>query len=127
MLRTVSVLFAVLVAGCVLFGSSTNARADYGNRGGHTTYIYRTVHKVSHVTRYRDVWRTHYVYRVHRYVHVTRIRPIIYVHVVTRVHHHYVAVVRHVNVWKTERLPARKIVTHSVINVWDHHRPYHSY
>jgi hypothetical protein len=127
MLKTMSALFAVLVAGWVLFGSVTNASAGYGNGSSHTTYVYRTVHPVSHVTRYHDVWRTNYAYRVHRVVHVTRVRPIVYVHVVTRVHHHDVAIVRHVNVYRTQYLPARKIVTHSVINISDHHRPHHSY
>lgn len=126
MLRVVSALFAVLVAGWVLFGSATNASAGYGNGRSHTTYIYRTVHPVRHVTHYRDVSRTNYSYHVHRYVHVTRVQPIVYVHDVTRVHHHDVAIVRHVNVYRTQYLPARKIVTHSVINISDHHR-HHSY
>jgi hypothetical protein len=112
MIKVLSVLFAVIAAVWISIGTASNASAE-------TTYVYKTVHPVSHVTRYHNIYRTRYAYHVHRVVHVTRIKPIIYVHDVARIHIHTVSVVRHINVWETERLPAERIVTHSVIHVWD--------
>jgi hypothetical protein len=111
MLKTVSTLFAALIAAWVFVGSAAPAKAE-------TTHVYRVIHVNKYVTRYHDVWRTRYVYRVHRIVHVTLIRPIIHVHVVTRIHYRTVAAIHNVNVWVTRWLPARKYVTHSVVHVW---------
>jgi hypothetical protein len=142
MLKSKSALIAAVIVGGALAGSTSTASAqaqgwgwgwgqqapapvvagDYGCcGGGHagTSYVYKTVNKVSHRTRYHDVWRTRYVNRVHKIVHVTRIRPIVYIHSVARVHYRTVARVHNVHVWRTEYLPARKIVTSSVKNYYD--------
>jgi hypothetical protein len=116
--KSVTALFAALIAGFLLIGSPTNASA-------HTIYVYRTVHVVKNVWRVHNIWRTRYVHRIRRVVHVTRIRPIIRVHVVTRIHYRTVAIVRHVNVWVTHRLRPRYIVVHSVVRIWHHHRWWH--
>jgi hypothetical protein len=51
-----------------------------------TVYHYRTVPQIRHVTRYRDIYRTHYVTYVNRRVSATKVQPIKRVHVVTRIH-----------------------------------------
>jgi hypothetical protein len=112
MTRVMSALLAALIGGGASSGAPTQARAE-------TTYVYRTVHRVANVWRVRDVSHTNYVYRVHRVVHVTQVQPIIHVHLVTRVHEHTVPIVRRVNVWATQVLPVREIVTYSAVWVCD--------
>ncbi len=126
MLKSMTFLSAALIAGLAFTGSTTDASAGYRNHGGccgggpiPPSYVYKTKHVHKHITRYRDVSRTHYVHRVHRIVHVLRIRPIVHVSIVTRVHHHNVAVVHTKHQHVTQWLPARKYVTHSVRNYWD--------
>jgi hypothetical protein len=124
MLKLVSALFAGLIAGWGLVGSTTTASAHYrhhGCCGGYIapSYVYKNVNKYIHKTRYHDTWRVRYVHRVHKIVHVTRIRPIIHITSVLRVHHRTVARVHNVNVWRTQWLPARKYVTHKVKNYYD--------
>ena len=114
MFKTVTALFAALIAACLVVGSPTSASA-------HTSYVYRTVHVYKNVWHVHNVWRTRYVRHIHRVVHVTLVRPIIHVHDVKRIHYRTVAIVRRVNIWETRRLPARYIVTHSVVHVWHHH------
>ena len=123
MMKYIIAACAAIVAGSAFFGATAEAEAGYG-RCGHCgpvgpSYTYRTVNKVVHRTRYRDVSRTRYVHRIKKVVHVTRIRPIIRVHQVTRVHHHTVAVVRPVHVSRTVYLPARTITTGSVRHSYD--------
>lgn len=126
MLRVLTAFLVAVVAGPMLFGSANGASAHYRHEGRHgccgpipPTYVYNTVHAVKHVTRYRDVSRTKYVYRPHRIVHVTEVRPVIYIHSVTRIHHHIVGIVRPVYQHRTEYLPPKRIITHSVRNTYD--------
>ena len=124
MLKRVIALLAALAAAFMLMGAATEASAHYrhsGCCGGPipTTYVYRTHHKVTHVTRYRDVSRTRYVYRPHHIVHITPSPTIIYIHSVTRIHHHTVSIVRPYHTHATEYLPPRRIVTYSVSNTYD--------
>ena len=130
MLRSFYALLVALIAGWALVGSATTASAHYrhsGCCGGPIppTYVYKTVHKVSRITRYHDVSRTKYVYRIHPIVHVTRVQPVVYVHAVTRVHHHIVSVVRPVYRRVTQYLPPRRVVTHSVKNTYNCVCTYH--
>jgi hypothetical protein len=122
MLKSLTALFAALIAGFVLVGSATDASAGYGYHrhkgccGGPIppTYIYKT-HKVyKNVTRYSNVYRTKYVPRIHRIVYVNRIQPIIHVYKVKRVHTNIVGVVRNVKQYVTQRLPAKTYVTSRV-------------
>ena len=145
MLKSLFAPIAALFAGFILFGSATEANAHYvlyrhHHHGGYghsgccgpvpPTYMYKTSNKVTHVTRYRDVSRTHYVYRPHRIIHVTQIRPIVYIHSVTRVHHHTVGIVRPVYQHETRYLPTRTVYSSSVTNTYScscgchHHRRY---
>lgn len=124
MLKFVSGLLVALVAGWLLVGSTTTASAHYRHHGGccgpiPPSYVYSTAHKVTHVTRYRDVSRTRYVYQPHRIIHVTRVRPVIYIHTVTRIHHHTIGIVRPVYEHVTEYLPPRRIKTSSVVSTYD--------
>jgi hypothetical protein len=112
MLKVASSLFAIMIVGWVLVDSAGEANAR-------TKYVYRTVHEVTNVTRYRDTWRTSYVERVHRVVHVTRIQPVVHVHVVNLIHVRTVAAVRHVNVWVTRVLPAEEVVTSKTVHIWE--------
>ena len=129
MLKSVTALFVALLAGLALMGSATSASAHYQHHGCcgpiPPTYVYNTVHKVRHVTRYHDVSRTNYVYRTHRIVHVTRVQPVIYVHNVTRIHHHTVGIVRPVYEHVTQYLPPRKIYSSDVTNTYDCVCSYH--
>ena len=123
MLKSLSALCAALIAGWILVGAATEANAGHRRCGGcgpiPPSYTYKTVNKVTHRTRYRDVSRTRYVQRVRRIIHVTRVRPIVRIHQVTRVHHHTVAVVRNAYVSRTQYLPARTYVTNSVRHSYD--------
>lgn len=123
MLRFFMALCAVLIAGSAFVGSATDANAGYrrcGNCGPiRPAYTYRTVNKVMHKTRYRNVSRTRYVQRIRPVIHVTQVRPIVRIHQVTRVHHRTVAVVRNVHQSRTQYLPARTFTTSSVRHI--HH------
>ncbi len=123
MLKAGTALFAALIMG---WGLTAPTQASAGYRGQcccggplPPKYTYRTVHKVSHLTRYRDVSRTHYVQRIRPIIHVTRIRPVVRLHVVTRVHHRTVPVVHNVHRQATQWLPAQTIETNSVQNTYD--------
>ena len=123
MLRIVTLLCAALAAGWVMAGSTVADASGYRRCHGcgplRPTYNYRTVQRVSHRIRYRDVSRTRYVRRVQRVVHVTRIQPIVQVHEITRVHHRTVPVMYPVHVSRWQVLPARTYVRRSVRHSYD--------
>lgn len=124
MIKSLSVIFAAVIAGSALVGSATDASAGrrHGCCGtGPIPPVYHTKHKTvhKHITRYRDVSRTHYVHRTRRIIHVLKIRPVLHVHKVLRVHHHKVAVIHNKHQHVTKWLPRHKIVTRSVQNFWD--------
>jgi hypothetical protein len=101
MFKSITAVFAAVIAGSVLVGSATTASAGYGYGHRHhgccgpiaPTYHYKTKRIYKHVTRYHDTWRTKYVPRIHRIVNVTRYQPIINIHKVNRIHTKIVGVV----------------------------------
>lgn len=114
MMKYVMTFCAAVIAGSAFVGSATEASANCCGTAGSTRVVYRTVNKVSNVTRYRDVYRTRYVTRVNRVVHVTRVQPVIRVHQVMRVHYRTVAAVRTVHVNRVQYLRPRHVTTSSV-------------
>ncbi len=118
MLRPLIAFCALLIAGFAFVGSATDANAGYRRCAGcgpiKPSYTYRTVNKVTHQTRYRNVTRTRYVQRIRPIIHVTQVRPVVRIHQVTRVHHRTVAVIRNVHRSRTQYLPTRTIMTSSV-------------
>lgn len=124
MLKLVSALFAGLIAGWALVGSTTTASAHYRHYGCcgpvAPSYIFKTKKVYKNYTHVRNVWRTKYVKRNHLIVHVTRIQPIVHVHNITRVHTKVVGMVRNVHVWKTKYLPAKKYYTNQVVHLRPH-------
>jgi hypothetical protein len=118
-MKLVTALSAALIVGWALGGSATTA--DAGSRGKGCcgpippsyTHKTKTVHK--HITRYRDVHRTHYVKRIKPIIHVTRIQPVIHVRKVTRVHTRIVGVAYPVHRHVTQVLPAMHHVTSNVV------------
>lgn len=123
MLRPLIALSAALIAGFAFLGTATDAEAGYRRCPScgpiRPAYTYRTVNRVMHKTRYRDVSRTRYVQRVRPIIHVTRVQPIVRVHRVTRVHHRTVAVIRNVHQSRTHYLPTRTYYTSSVRHSYD--------
>jgi hypothetical protein len=122
MRKIATVFLFVLAAGLALFGSMASAEAHHRHHCCGPippTYTYDVVNKVSHVTRYHDVWSKHYVHRTKLYVHVTKIHPIVYVHNVTRVHHQTVEIVHPKHVAKIVVEATTYITTSSVVNIDD--------
>jgi hypothetical protein len=123
MLKLVTAFLAILFASWILVGSATSASAQYLHKpccGGPIppTYSYRTIPRVTHVTQYHDVSRINYIYRIHPIVHVTQVQPIVYYHNITRIHNYAVGIVRDVNEYVTQWLPAESITTSQVINTY---------
>lgn len=122
MSRFVALVSAALAAGWVAFAAPTAANAGHrgcGKCGGPIapSYTYKTKKVFKTVKHYRDVTRTKYVQRTHHIVHVTKVQPIIRVHNVTRIHTQIVSVVRPVHQRVTKVLPAKRIVTNSVVHL----------
>jgi hypothetical protein len=113
MFKSVSTFISatLLVAGWLLVGSAPEAKA-------YTTVVYHTIHPKTFSVRYRDVYKTHYVYRIHRIVHVTVVKPIHVVTIVTRVHSRTVVIWKTVNIHVRKVYPARTVYVHKRIHVW---------
>jgi hypothetical protein len=112
MLMRVCVFVAttLLVAGSAFFGPTSEAKAD-------TRYVYHVTHPKTYSTRYRDVYKTNYVYRTHKIVHVNLVKPIHYVSVVTRVHARTVVIWRTVNVYTSKVYPARHVYSYRTVHL----------
>lgn len=82
-----------------------------------SSFRYKTVNRVRHVTRYKDTTRTHVVPRIHRVVTVTRVQPITRVTMVKRVHNRvlYRTLRRHVA--QTRVLPTKTVTTAKTIQL----------
>jgi len=122
MLMFVASVSAALVVGLVSIAAPSAANAGHrghGCCGGPIapSYTYKTKKVFKTVKHYRDVTRTKVVQRTHRIVHVTKVQPIIRVHNVTRIHTQIVSVVRPVHQRVTKVLPAKRIVTNSVVHL----------
>jgi hypothetical protein len=134
MFKSVTTLFAALIASLVFVGSATTAGAGYGYGHRHhgccrpiaPTYHYKTKKIYKNVTRYHDSWRK-YVPRIHRIVNVTRYQPIINIHKVYRIHTDIVGVVHNRYEHRVQWLRPIKHVTASVRHYrhcgcsWHHH------
>lgn len=119
MMRYITAAGAAMIAALAFVGTADEASAGCYRCGPVTPgYHVRTVKQVSNRTQYRDVQRTHYVHKTRPIYNITRVRPIVRVHTVTRVHHYNVPVIRNVNVYSTQRLPAQYIHTNSVQNYY---------
>lgn len=117
-----AVTASVLASAMSLMVLGTASSASAGERLGDCcglgpiapSYVYRTVHPVTHVTRFHDVSRTRYVERQHPIVHVTQVQPVVVMHDVTRVHYRTVPFDYPVYYSATQVLPTQMVVTHGV-------------
>lgn len=102
MLRVLTALSAVAIAGWSLAGSVSDANAG-GYR--HGCCQGRTFYK--DVTRYHNTYHTHYVPHVVRHVHVRWFQSVTRVHVVNVIHERNVPVWKTINICQTRWLPPR--------------------
>ena len=115
------VIVASLAAAAALVGVGSSAQAGHRNCEDcgplPTVHSYSHVNRVSHVTHYSDVYKTHYFDRPQYFDHVTVTHPVVYVNNVTRVHHEYVPVVRPVYRSFSEMVAPRYVYSSRVVNI----------
>lgn len=101
MVRILSVLSTVLIAGWALAGAASEANAGHRHGCCRSKTIYRDV------TRYRSTYHTNYVQRYHRVERAQWIQPVTRVHVVNVIHERTVPVWHNVIVCVPRWLPPR--------------------